>query len=134
MVLEDVVEGTVAGRISAAGEAAYRVNCLHELRKGGFGSSIGGDDVDDVAVVVGDKHPPLGFVLVVGDLKGDIGDDRCHAGDLDRLLVEPGQGGEVDADVDQSPPLVGGVGSEKKIDGDVGAQLVVSARVPILLE
>jgi hypothetical protein len=43
------------------------------------------------------------------------------------VVVETGQGGQVDFDVDQSSTSVGGVGSQEEVAGDVGSQLVVGA-------
>jgi len=46
-------------------------------------------------------------VFVEGDLAGDVGDDGFPAGDEAGVVVEFGEGGEFDADVDHAAPVGG---------------------------
>jgi hypothetical protein len=45
----------------------------------------------------------LGLGLVFCDLAGHIGDDGSVPFELSGVVVEPGEGGQFDADVDHSP-------------------------------
>ena len=68
------------------------------------GGAATGDPVGDdlFGLGVGDRVPPLGFGLALGDLSCDVGDYGAVAGKLAGVLVELGEGGEVDVDVDDS--------------------------------
>ena len=61
----------------------------------------------------------------VGDLAGDVGDDRAVAGELSGILIQTGEGGEVDLDVDGSPTLpVWLLLAGEEVQEDVGSDLV----------
>jgi hypothetical protein len=63
---------------------------------------------------IGDGVPPLGPLLLFGDLAGDVGDDRTEPGQIARVVGESGQSGEIDMDVDSalSAPGMGGAFQE----------------------
>ena len=71
-------------------------------------------------------YPPFRFGLFGDDLSGDIGDDWSPPGDLPGFLVHPGQGGEVDPDIDHTSIGAGSVGSTtvEQVQEDVGSDLV----------
>ena len=68
-------------------------------------------------------------VLLVGDLAGDVGDDRAVSAQIARMLCETGEGVEIDADVDAAAGAVGSLSGEE-VEVDVGTQLVHGARLP----
>jgi hypothetical protein len=78
----------------------------------GVGASSGGSVVyDHSGVGVGDGVPPFGLLLVLGDLAGDVGDDRSVSGEFSGVVVEFGEGGEINMDVDSAFPGPVGVSS-----------------------
>ena len=55
-------------------------------------------------------------MFVEGDLAGDVGDDGFPAGDEAGVVVEAGEGGEFDAEVDHAAPV-------GRADAAAGAQV-----------
>ena len=106
-----VVEVAVGGGAAASGEGTGAVSGFDvaALRRGG--SPAGGAVGDDLSGVgVGDGVTPFGVVLVVGDLAGDVGDDRSVAGELSGMFNKPGQRVEIDMEVDHAAAAgLGGV-------------------------
>jgi hypothetical protein len=121
-----VIEITVGCGHPASGGDTGPVSGMDVALLAGFGSSSGGSVVDDHSGVgVGDGVPPFGLLLVFGDLAGDVGDDWSVSGEVSGVVVEFGEGGEVNADVDGA--FLGPVGvptSAEEVEGYVGAELV----------
>ena len=122
-----VVEVTVAGcGHAASGGDTGPVSGLDVALLAGFGASSGGSVVDDHSGVgVGDGVPPFGLLLVFGDLAGDVGYDWPVSGEFSGVVVEFGEGGEVNMDVDGSFPGPVGISSPaEEVEGYVVAELV----------
>ena len=126
-----MVEVRLAGGHPTAGEDTGVGDGFDLTSLTGGGSASGGADVDYLTVLVGDGGPPFRFLLLFCDLAGDVGDDRPPSGDLCRVVVESGQGGEIDPDIDDAsglgclvrlPPVEEG-------EKDVGPDLVDAAGV-----
>ncbi len=125
---EAVVEVAVGGGHATAGEHTVGVVGLDFSALAGGGASSGDAVVDDLAGVgVGDGVAPFGSGLLLGDLAGDVGDDGPVAGEFSGVVVELGEGGEVDVDVDYSGTAGGLVGAVEEVEEDVGAELVHAA-------
>ena len=60
--------------------------------------------IDQTGVGMGQSPAPFGSRLVFCDLAGDVGDDRPIPGQFSRIVGQSGQSGQVDVDVDRSPP------------------------------
>jgi hypothetical protein len=52
---------------------------------------------------IGDHKRPLAVSLFSGHLAGDVGDHRTKTQELSGSLAEPGQGFQVDPELDSSP-------------------------------
>jgi hypothetical protein len=129
--LNSVVEVTVDGRHSttrknAGGVAAFDVPALS-----GGGSPAGDAVVDGLAALrMSDGPSPLGVLLLLNNLAGDVGDDRSVSGQLARVVSEPGQGFQVDLDVDHTFASVALMGvTLEQVQEDVGSELVEGARL-----
>jgi hypothetical protein len=88
-------------------------------------SSVGDPVVEYLSAVVDHRVTPFRFVLVGGDLAGDVGDHRTVSEDFSWVFVGPGKRGQVDMNIDYSPIRPSGrVATGEKVDEDVGAELV----------
>lgn len=91
-VFKMVVDVRADGGGAAAGVDAGGVAGLDFAALGGGGSAPGDPIADRLAGVgVVDGIAPLAAGLGFGDLAGEVGDHRPIAGQLARVLVEPGQ-------------------------------------------
>src|SRR5262245_50842104 len=101
-----MIKITSVGRSSAAGGGAELVAGAGEGGLGGGGSALDVAVVQQQTVIVGDAELPAGVVVFgEGDLAGDVGDDGSVAGEQGGVVVELGEGGEFDADVDHAAPV-----------------------------
>jgi hypothetical protein len=67
------------------------------------GSSVGGDHVDQLILVV-DAVPPFRLIVISDELAGDVGDYWSPSGDLTGLVVQAEEGGQFDSDINH--PMV----------------------------
>ncbi len=103
-----VVEVGVGGGHATAGEYAVGIGGFDLATVAGGGASAGDAVVDDLAGFgISHSEAPLAFVLLLGDLAGDVGDYGPVAGEFSGVVVELGEGGEVDVNIDGASP--GGV-------------------------
>ena len=122
-VSDAVVDVAVDRRHAAAGEDADRVGGDDVAPLGRSGASSG-DVGEDRVTKVGDGRGPCGVEVGVGHRAGEVGCDRTVSGEVAGMVVEFGEGGELDGQVDVDPGSgVGGVAAEQ-VDGDVGSELV----------
>ncbi len=107
----------------------------HPFHCGG-GSSTGDPVVEYLSAVgVGDRPPPFRFLLVDGDLSGDVGDDRFVSEELSRFLVETAEGGQVDTNIDYSPIRPSGIEvTGEKVDEGADTELVHRPGTVVSLE
>lgn len=98
----EFVDGGVTGLGPGFGVVEVGFVCWHPTSRGdtgpvscGYppflfcvGSAFGGPVVyDESGVGVGDDKPPFGVFLWLGDLAGDVGDDRPVPGEVTRCIV-----------------------------------------------
>ena len=102
-----MVEVADGGGLQAAGGDAGFVAGSDERGFACRGSAFGDAVVAQVAVVVDDAVPPLRVGLFQGNLTGDVGEDGSVAGDDGGVVVEVGQSGQSDLNVDHAPPVSG---------------------------
>jgi len=98
---DSVVEVAVGGWHPTAREDAILVAAFDVPPLSTGGSPASDAVMDDLAGLrMGDGPSPLGVLLLLGDLAGNVGDDRSISGQLAWIVDEPGQGLQVDMDVD----------------------------------
>jgi hypothetical protein len=68
---------------------------------------------------IGDGESPLGLLLVLCDLPGDVGDDGSESGKLSGMIGQCGECVEIDTNVDDSTPSFGLLAS-KEVEQYVG--------------
>src|SRR5690554_4599968 len=97
-----VVDVAFGRRHTATREATGRVPGLEEspLRRAEPATRDPG--VDHVPVVIDDGESPLPVGVALGHATGDVGGDRADARDLAGKVVETGESGKVDAELDRA--------------------------------
>ena len=99
-----MVEVAVGGRHPTTGENTGAVAGFDLASLAGIGPAAGdaiGDDLSGFGMC--DSPPPFGSLLLFCDLAGEVGDDRSVSGEFAGVVGEPGQGFQVDLEVDGSP-------------------------------
>ena len=101
---QTVVQVTVSGRHPTTGEDAGGVTGLDPSSRLPAWSSPGHPGMDrDPGLGIGHGKGPLAMALLPGHLAGDVGNHRSQARELARSLGEPGQGLQVDPELDRAP-------------------------------
>jgi hypothetical protein len=78
-----------------------------------------GDDVDDITVLVTDSGLPFGFGMTVSKLPCHTSNHRADTGDVGCLVIQAGQSGHVDPNVQQPSTTIRRVRAEKQVDSDI---------------
>jgi hypothetical protein len=123
---EGMVDVTVVTVHPAGGEDTFGISDLDETFLGSGGPSPGGEDVDELVLVV-DPVPPFRLVGISDQLAGDVGDDWSPSGYLSGLVIQFQQRGQVDPDIDHTPVrtrMMFLMVSGEEVQEDVGSDLV----------